>query len=174
MITYEDNRRLMKGLWPNATIPQALADLFSERLEKLDQEILADAVKHARIESQYPTPELRDILASYERQRRLRQVSSPVVSRPKEPRIRLPEVDQQTQRRVVDEAKSLIREATASDAESIRRAVWSRFEAGEIDSARTSHLLSELEKKLSGSIGMRVIQQDGSDVAAAAFDEVPF
>lgn len=173
MTTYAENRQRIKGLWPNATIPQQLADLFAERLEKLDQEILAEAIKAARIDSKFPTPELRDILTSYERQRRLCEVSKP---QPKthEPKVRLPDIDRDTQRKVVQDARSLIRDATAADAESIRNAIWSRWEAGEIDSACTSGLLAELHSHLTGTTGMRIINRDGADVPAKPYAECPF
>jgi hypothetical protein len=69
-VTWDENRALIKGLWPNATIEPALASLFKERLSGLDQIVLAEAIKEAKVASKWPTPELGDILAAYAKARR--------------------------------------------------------------------------------------------------------
>lgn len=69
-MTWDENRKAIRELWPNATIEPALANLFIDRLSGLDQTILAEALREARIQSRYPTPELREILEAYHRCKR--------------------------------------------------------------------------------------------------------
>ena len=66
------------------------------------------------------------------------------------------------QRRTYEDAMAVIEEATEESAESIRRAIWNRWEAGEIGSATASRLLTELALKLSGGPGLTRILPDGS------------
>ena len=70
-MTWEENKNAIRELWPNATIEPALAQLFVDRLSGLDQSVLAEAVREARIQSRYPTPELREILDAYHKVKRL-------------------------------------------------------------------------------------------------------
>lgn len=162
-MTYDENRELIRGLWPHATIPQAMADLFRERLEHLDQDALAGAIKSARVESKFPTPELRDILDAYNRARRLEAISKP---KPVDhgPKISLPKVDPEVERKVVAEARSVIRESRPEAEESIKRAIWRRWEANDIGSGKASGLLADLHLKIYGGPGMRFINKDGVDV----------
>jgi hypothetical protein len=66
------------------------------------------------------------------------------------------------QRRIFEDAMAVIEEATEESAESIRRAIWNRWEADKIGSATASRLLTELALKLSGGPGLTHILADGS------------
>jgi hypothetical protein len=66
------------------------------------------------------------------------------------------------QRRIYEDAMAVIEGATEDSAESIRKAIWNRWEAGKIGSATASRLLTELGLKLSGGPGLTQILADGS------------
>jgi len=70
-VTYDDNKDLIRGLWPTAAIEPAMADLFAERLSRLNQDVLCEAIKEARISSRFHTPELGEILNCYHKQKRM-------------------------------------------------------------------------------------------------------
>jgi hypothetical protein len=161
MTTYDDNRSLIRGLWPKAEISKELADLFSERLQPLDQDLLSDALKLARIESRYPTPDLGEILESYSKQRRLSHVATKSYSAAPPPKQKMPDVDKEAERKIVQEARSLIKSSQPEDADCIRDAIWDRWEAGELSSAKCSTLLSELLLMINGGPGISRIGDDG-------------
>lgn len=63
---YDDNRRLMAEMWPRATLSDAMRMMFRDRLSRLKQDILADAIREARVN--HPgsrEPELKWILKHY-------------------------------------------------------------------------------------------------------------
>lgn len=70
-MSWDENLSLLNDLWPNADIRPALNDLFAERLSGLNQEVLAAAIKEARIASRFHTPELGEILNCYHKQKRM-------------------------------------------------------------------------------------------------------
>jgi len=45
--------------------------LFADKLQHLDQAVLAKAIREARVAAKYPTPEIREILEAYHKAKRL-------------------------------------------------------------------------------------------------------
>lgn len=73
-----------------------------------------------------------------------------------------PDLTTASQRKIYDQAMSVIATADEASADCVRKAVWNRWEKGEIGSATASHLLTELSLKLSGGPGLTRILPDGS------------
>jgi len=106
-VTWEQNKTAIRELWPNATIEPALASLFAERLSHLDQAILAEAIREARIQSRFPTPEIRDILDAYHKAQRM----SPQAWRPQQcekPLPPSPDVDPEVEQKTVRDIRYLL------------------------------------------------------------------
>ena len=108
-MTYDDNKELIRGLWPTAAIEPAMADLFAERLSHLNQDVLAEAIKEARIASRFHTPELGEILNCYHKSKRLTSESWKPAKReaPAEP---TPGVDPDEEARTLREIRILTAE----------------------------------------------------------------
>jgi len=171
-VSYDDNRSLIRGLWPNAEITETMASLFRERLSRLDQEVLAEAIKAARVDSRWHTPELGEILGQYEKFRRIAAVAKPVATQHQK-RPKVPEVDPAVEQRVQRDAMTVIREATLSDEECIANAIWARWEANEIGSNIACRLLTELKLKLYPGPCLSRITKDGEIVPLVAVED-PF
>jgi len=65
MSTINDNIALAEALWPNASWPRQLLDLWRERLSGLDQVILTEAIKTTKPKFASHQPELKWVLERY-------------------------------------------------------------------------------------------------------------
>ena len=133
MSSWETNKTAIRELWPNATIPQALAELFADKLEHLDQAVLAKAIREARVASKYPTPEIREILDAYQRAKRLD--SSAWQPRAFEPPLPLsPGVDPETEHRTAKEIDILLQtiDRSTTAVEDLIRRILDAMDADQI------------------------------------------
>jgi hypothetical protein len=145
-MTWSENMALVNDLWPNADIRPALNDLFVERLSGLDQNALSDAIKSARIDSRFHTPELGDILHHYNRSRRLH--SAAWESKPREkPPAPTPGVDPEEERRTVEDIRILRSEVehTVEAVEELIERILDAMIANRIGSVMTHRMLIPLQ-----------------------------
>lgn len=133
MTSWETNKAAIRELWPNATIPQALAELFADKLQHLDQGVLAKAIREARVAAKYPTPEIREILEAYHKAKRLD--SSGWQPRAYEPPLPLsPGVDPETEHRTAKEIDILLQDVDRSTTgvEDLIRRILDAMDANQI------------------------------------------
>lgn len=155
-MTWGENKNAIRELWPNATIEPALAQLFVDRLSGLDQSILAEAIREARIQSRYPTPELREILDAYHKSKRLSGDAWKPKDREK-PLPPSPNVDPEVERKTVSDIRYLLTNV-ARDLESIDQLIQRILNAMDknlISPAMTHRQLVPLEvlkRKLLGRV----------------------
>lgn len=145
-VTWEQNKTAIRELWPNATIEPALASLFAERLSHLDQAILAEAIREARIQSRFPTPEIRDILDAYHKAQRM----SPQAWQPRHYEKPLPpslDVDPEVERKTVRDIRYLLDNVKWEEAEIDRliERILNAMDKGLIGPAMTHRQLVPLQ-----------------------------
>ena len=145
-MTWEENKNAIRELWPNATIEPALAQLFVDRLAGLDQSVLAEAVREARIQSRYPTPELREILDAYHKSKRL----SGETWKPKQrerPLPPSPDVDPKVEQKTVGDIRYLLAnvEHTVEVVEALIERILDAMDKNLISPAMTQRQLVPLQ-----------------------------
>jgi len=65
MRTYEDNVEVINQLWQSFSPTQELRQLFRERLHKLDQGVLYEAIKQAKVDNEGPWPAIKWFTTAY-------------------------------------------------------------------------------------------------------------
>jgi hypothetical protein len=145
-VTWDENKELIRGLWPNAAIEPALAELFAERLSGLDQGVLREAVKDARVASRFHTPELGEILGCYHKSKRLSSRSWQPPAREKPP-TPTPGVDPEEERRTVEDIRILRSEVehTVEAVEELIERILDAMIANRIGSVMTHRMLIPLQ-----------------------------
>jgi len=145
-VTYEDNKDLIRGLWPTAAIEPAMADLFAERLSCLNQDVLREAIKEARISSRFHTPELGEILNCYHKSKRLSS-DSWVPKRPRHKPTPTPGVDPDEEEQTIRDIQLLQQavEHTVEAVEELIERILDAMIANRIGSVETCRQLIPLQ-----------------------------
>lgn len=120
-MTWTENLALLNDLWPNADIRPALNDLFAERLSGLNQDVLAESIKEARISSRFHTPELGEILNCYHKSKRLSSESW-VPKRPRHKPTPTPGVDPDEEEQTIRDIQ-LLRQAVEHTVEAVEELI---------------------------------------------------
>lgn len=100
MRTYEDNVEAINQLWQAFTPTHELRQLFREKLSKLDQAVLYEAIKQAKVDNEGPWPAIKWFTVAYAEVQRKRRESTPKTME-KHTRTILPDIDTEQEKRLV-------------------------------------------------------------------------
>ena len=172
-MSWNENLALLNDLWPNADIRPALNDLFAERLSGLDQDVLSESIKAARIDSRFHTPELGEILQHYHKAKRM-SVSSwqpPERVRRAEP---TPGVDQAEEAKTLRDIRILMRdcEHTVEAVEQLIEDILDAMVANRIGTVLAHRQLVPLQALRFTLLGRR-IKPEALDEARRIWPDMP-
>lgn len=134
MRTYEDNVEVINQLWQSFTPTHELRQLFRERLEKLDQAVLYEAIKQAKVENDGPWPAIKWFTSEY-RQIKQRQIESAPHKPTPYVRNVIPDVDADAEKELVKEFCIAIEGCNDEGFKSLRDMILDKYD---------EHLLSSL------------------------------
>ena len=111
MRTYEDNVEAINELWQSFAPTHELRQLFRERLAKLDQAALYEAIKQAKVDNEGPWPAIKWFITAYAEVQRKRREAMP---KPSQTYVRnvIPDVDTEAEKKLLQEFYAAIEVCT--------------------------------------------------------------
>lgn len=140
MRTYEDNVEAINQLWQSFTPTHELRQLFRERLSKLDQAALYEAIKQAKVENEGPWPAIKWFITAYADVQRKRRESMPK-AREKYERSIFPEIDTEDEKRLVKEFQAAIEGCTDDGFHQLDEMILDKMSKENRLSAHSTHCL---------------------------------
>lgn len=138
-MTWEENGRAIRQLWPDAVWNDALRSLFMKELEPLDQTALADAIRQVKKTYTSQQPEVKWVLEAYAQVQNANRLAAKKPLPPPQKHV-IPDVDEANEQRLFREWASVIDEADADALDSFEPKIMASMESAKI-SAKTAFLL---------------------------------
>lgn len=150
MRTYEDNVEAINELWQSFAPTHELRQLFRERLAKLDQAALYEAIKQAKVDNEGPWPAIKWFITAYAEVQRKRREAMP---KPSQTQVRnvIPEVDTEAEKTLVQEFYGAIEVCTDEGFHQLDEMILDKMEKENRLSALSAHrLCRQLRDQLFG------------------------
>lgn len=140
MRTYEDNVEAINELWQSFAPTHELRQLFRERLAKLDQAALYEAIKQAKVDNEGPWPAIKWFITAYAEVQRKRREAMP---KPRETYTRsvIPAVDTEAEKQLVKEFQMAIEGCTDEGFRQLDEMILDKMEKENRLSAYSTHCL---------------------------------
>ena len=160
--TWHENAKAINQLWQTFQPAEELRKLFRETFERLDQDVLYEAIKAARIEDDKPWPTIRLINTCYSAQvaKRKRQVPRQAINTETRTTFAVPDTEEE--RKLVTDLEYVIDSSTDEQFHGIEKIVLDRLVQERLASVSAFRLLQRLRVKVFGEgPGLSVVGRDG-------------
>lgn len=149
MRTYEDNVEAINELWQSFAPTHELRQLFRERLSKLDQPTLYEAIKQAKVDNEGPWPAIKWFTSAYADIQRKRRESAP---KPSQTYVRnvIPEVDTEAEKKLVQDFYAAIEGCDDEGFHAMDKMILDKYEANLLSSLSAHRLCRQLRIHLFG------------------------
>lgn len=152
MRTYDDNVEVINELWQSFTPTHELRQLFRERLQKLEQDVLYEAIKQAKVDNEGPWPAIKWFTAAYNEIKR-KQIQSAPHKPSQYIRHIIPDVDVAEENRLVSEFCAAIEGCTDEGFTSMRDMILDKYDAHLLSSLNAHRLCRQLLVHLGYVVG---------------------
>ncbi len=151
-MNYGDNVALINGLWQNFAPSDDLRDLFRDTFGGLDQDVLREAIKRVRQETDTAWPSVRSLLDAYRTLAASRRKPATGSSTAKYERTVLPAVDLERERVLVEEYHQLIDATADEEFYRLEADILDRYDAHAFSSCTAYRLLYRLRGRVFGGV----------------------
>lgn len=157
MRTYDDNVEVINELWQSFAPTHELRQLFRERLEKLDQNVLYEAIKQAKVDNDGPWPAIKWFTSAYNEIKRKQLQSAP--HKPSQyVRNIIPDVDVAEENRLVSEFCAAIEGCNDEGFIGLREMILDKYDAHLLSSLNAHRLCRQLLVHLGYVVGAGLSQ----------------
>lgn len=152
MKTYEDNVEVINQLWQSFTPTHELRQLFRERLHRLDQDILYEAIKQAKVENDGPWPSIKWFTSAFSDIQK-KQLQSAPYKPSRYVRNVIPDVDAESEKVLIAEFCAAIEGCTDEGFYEMEKLILDKYDASLLSSLSAFRLLRQLLIHLGYGVG---------------------
>ena len=146
-MTWEENIKAIRELWPDAVWNDTLRSLFMKELEPLQQDALADAIRLVKKTYTSQQPEVKWVLQAYSEVQNAKRLAERKPLQPA-PKHVIADTDETQEQRLFREWASVIESASKAELGSFNEPIVAAMESARLSAKTAFILLSQIRKRL--------------------------
>lgn len=146
-MTWEENVKAIRELWPDAVWNDTLRSLFMKELEPLQQDALADAIRLVKKTYTSQQPEVKWVLQAYSEVQNAKRLAARKPAPPAQKHV-IPDTDETQEQRLFREWSSVIETASTAEVGLFQEQIVAAMESARLSAKTAFILLSQIRKRL--------------------------